>query len=706
MINLQKQSYQCLVSNFMSAISSFCCRHILYVCLITIAFQATAKNAEDIYDQMSQLYQETNYKEIQTLLSSIEPLEQYEADSALKADILRIAADALYHQKRYKAAIPAYERLANFLNLDKDNNQERLGDTFNRIAQTYKRMKDPSLSSLYYEKSLAFYKAINKVKAIARTHHTLGEAERRKGNLVLALEHALASLEHHKESNDLEGRAKATLGAGIIYRLIGRYEKSLEYVLLANEYYKELNDRDGIVKSSNETGHIYTRLQQFEDAGFFYQQTVDQAQYGINQNAYATALRELAVINANAKQYAIGLDMAQRAYLIFREQNDIAKSAQCLRIIGNIYRAQEDIEKAIDYYERSMEQAKLANNLIFLVKAQIPLGEALLGIDNERAKRLLESAIDLTDRINENAQMLNAYRVLKLLAKSEGDINKAFEYAEKQISLSIIVQKQRNAQDLAMAKTNLQTYKMELELNALRDRVTKDQLTLSKKNSEIEIAKQAKRISELEAVKNKYASLALAALVVVCLILILLSYRRFRASKQRNSELEVLAETDPLTNCFNRRSLVAALEAQFSSALISSPLCVVMIDIDHFKHVNDTYGHSAGDKVIINVGNIIKAQTKETDLVARYGGEEFCVLLIDTHLERALQIAESIRQTIETSEVENIKVTCSFGISERNIETIDGDALIELADSALYRSKATGRNKVTSQNASNNKTTS
>ncbi|MES1981864.1 MAG: GGDEF domain-containing protein [Pseudomonadota bacterium] len=159
------------------------------------------------------------------------------------------------------------------------------------------------------------------------------------------------------------------------------------------------------------------------------------------------------------------------------------------------------------------------------------------------------------------------------------------------------------------------------------------------------------------------------------------------------------ALTDPLTGILNRRGFEAEMQKALADpALQQKGLCLLMADIDHFKNINDTYGHLFGDKVIRAIANALKSKIKGQDAVARIGGEEFAVLLPDTDLVGACVVAEHIRQAIETGKIRRLDnqapiggITISIGIS---IYT-GGDIaqLLDQADKALYVSKETGRNK-------------
>jgi polar amino acid transport system substrate-binding protein len=120
-----------------------------------------------------------------------------------------------------------------------------------------------------------------------------------------------------------------------------------------------------------------------------------------------------------------------------------------------------------------------------------------------------------------------------------------------------------------------------------------------------------------------------------------------------------------------------------------------MVDIDHFKAVNDNYGHSTGDAVLSAVANILQNSVRQNDIVARFGGEEFCIVLPGTPQEQAMNIAETIRQKVEASSFDNISVTCSFGVTSIKFNAKAPSELIEQADLALFKSKSLGRNQVT-----------
>lgn len=168
--------------------------------------------------------------------------------------------------------------------------------------------------------------------------------------------------------------------------------------------------------------------------------------------------------------------------------------------------------------------------------------------------------------------------------------------------------------------------------------------------------------------------------------------------EEANKKLAALSKTDHLTQLNNRGAWEGYLEREFKRAKRSQLTCsVVMFDIDHFKKVNDTYGHQAGDEVIRRTSALLKETIRLTDIAGRYGGEEFGIILVDTDADNALIFTERLRQRIEneTVEFENYKInfTVSLGISEITEYCETYQEWLEQADKALYFCKESGRNQ-------------
>jgi len=169
--------------------------------------------------------------------------------------------------------------------------------------------------------------------------------------------------------------------------------------------------------------------------------------------------------------------------------------------------------------------------------------------------------------------------------------------------------------------------------------------------------------------------------------------------EKANEELAILSQTDGLTKLFNRIHWESCLQAEYKRWTRSQhSSSLVMLDIDHFKNVNDTYGHMVGDEVIRHLSALIREHVRETDVSGRYGGEEFVILLADTPLKNAYIFAERLRKEVEQAVVKyndiEVNYTISLGVAEVEPCIKNYEAWIECADAALYHSKENGRNKV------------
>jgi diguanylate cyclase (GGDEF)-like protein len=167
------------------------------------------------------------------------------------------------------------------------------------------------------------------------------------------------------------------------------------------------------------------------------------------------------------------------------------------------------------------------------------------------------------------------------------------------------------------------------------------------------------------------------------------------ALTEANERLKRLATIDPLTGILNRRAIFEVLEKCVGSAdRTGRDLSILMVDIDHFKQLNDMHGHIKGDIVLKSVANILKSASRMHDEVGRFGGEEFLVVLPDTGPEEAIAVAERIRREIQAHEDEGLWVTVSAGVATYQIGFSSIEQFVDAADKALYESKRRGRNRV------------
>lgn len=194
-------------------------------------------------------------------------------------------------------------------------------------------------------------------------------------------------------------------------------------------------------------------------------------------------------------------------------------------------------------------------------------------------------------------------------------------------------------------------------------------------------------------VTNRAMSISLIWLVAYS------AYRHLRIGNSLRQRLREQALTDPLTGLYNRRHIFSCLDRELKRyERYSDVFSIILIDADHFKHVNDNYGHSTGDATLRLIARVCKASVRTTDIVGRFGGEEFIILLPNTAADAAAVVAERIRSDMGKVSRElldgAVLVTLSLGVAEVEPGAADFNALLAAADKALYEAKDAGRDRV------------
>ena len=177
-------------------------------------------------------------------------------------------------------------------------------------------------------------------------------------------------------------------------------------------------------------------------------------------------------------------------------------------------------------------------------------------------------------------------------------------------------------------------------------------------------------------------------------------FREIQRLREENQELAALVRTDELTGLFNFRYFMQAVELEMERSRRSDqPTTLIMLDIDHFKEVNDKHGHEVGNRTLAHVAKVLRNAIRRLDIPCRYGGEEFALILPDTPLSAGVLFASRLRHLIENASIDiggvRIRLTASFGVDVyRKEDSCTAREFVERADSLLYAAKSSGRNKV------------
>lgn len=258
----------------------------------------------------------------------------------------------------------------------------------------------------------------------------------------------------------------------------------------------------------------------------------------------------------------------------------------------------------------------------------------------------------------------------------------------------------------ALEEQQLLMAQRETKIADLADSISANQAVLDAQKSQIEsqqtlINDKERKIQEQRKLIILISGVIFAFLVMAYFLIRvnILRERHKKKLEELNSQLYELATTDSLTHLFNRRHFIESTETHLQHHQRSkSPAVMLMMDIDHFKNVNDTYGHPAGDQTIVTTAKVLKKNLRPYDVVGRLGGEEFAMMLLDCTITKATEVAERLRLEIESTNItyegKTISVTISIGMSCIYDDDKDIDDVLVRADKALYEAKESGRNCV------------
>lgn len=663
------------------------------------AFAKTSNNTQLIVNGVEYaelLIADKEYNKAQALLDDIISVTVAIEDNHLVASSMILKANTFYDLKRYDEANTEFLASLEFLTQNNTQVITMRSGVYHQLAQVHKQLKDYDAALIYHKQALALRKSLNNAKLTAMSLRNLAIIESKRLSLHASLDYAFQSINLYTTLAKSEAQlAELYVLIGSSYRQLERYETSLEYLDKALKNYEALNDNGKIAESLNQMGLLYVRLDQREEALALYYKAIDLPHSQVAPKTLAASYREIASIKARNGHYELALKMAGTAHNIFLANKELLKATKTARIIGEIYHKQGKYEQASSMYTEALALAETTNSKVDEAKILLRLGQTLQQTDINEALKVFEASLEIAEKYNYNSTKASALKGILSIHKSKQDYEQALAASEALLKVSDDIHDAQEANKVAYAKATLDSHIMETEIDTLREKVELDQLTLAKKNNEIEIAQQANLISELELTQSQYAKYLLITLLIICVCVVFYINRVIIASRKRNAELNYIAKHDPLTDCYNRRGLFKNTDKHFQNITKTSVYSFIVADIDHFKRVNDMHGHDAGDEVLVEVVKRFKQCIDNTGIVARLGGEEFCIALNNVPVEQAKSMAEDLRAIIDADNIFGIAVTCSFGVSTFESLSDTPTKLITKADRALYESKSNGRNRVT-----------
>ena len=530
---------------------------------------------------------------------------------------------------------------------------------------------DPKKSAHYSALALADSTRHDNQFIKAKALRLLGQAEMYQGLNQEAFAHLNQAIVSANENDNFHLKSVSNRSMGVFYELLADHDNAIKYYIEALKFAKSSVHREDLAMVYNNLGNVLNSQNDYANAAEYFQQSIEintqlndiEMKMNASVGLSVSFLRSGDILEA---QKLLENVLSHRAVI-----SDFSLSEASVNL-ARVYKALKEFPKAKTLYKFVINDEKGSAYLPAVAEAYLGLADVLVQMEQiEEAISIYKlGIIEVKDKISVESEMALYENLAKLELRQEN-----FEAASKIQSEYI---ERRNQVQPLIQKGVVQ--KLENQLKMERDYIKlQDELLISERES-------------------LNASLYLFAVVVISLVslilfLILMIRRQVIARLEaKNKTLKETSETDYLTGIGNRRFLDRKIN-EFKGQDIQ--MAFLLLDIDHFKDINDNFGHDAGDKILVAISETIKRLCRKNDLFARIGGEEFVILSMNSDEESAGLFAERVRVGIEgMARSHESAVTTSVGFALGNMKHANYDDLYKQADIALYLAKDRGRNKV------------
>ncbi len=493
-----------------------------------------------------------------------------------------------------------------------------------------------------------------------------------------------------KGNTYLRGEARSLLILGRMNTELGNFPESTRFLMQARPLFEDLDDQPGLMHLMNEFGRVSYYLTDYSTALQYYLQELTLAQkLGDRERENATAYN-IALIHLYSDNYRMAIKDFERTVRVAEEMNDLRMQSFVHIGLSEVYLRQGEAEKSLEHAHKSEQAALKANFTGTKNNYMLSLGDASLALDKlDDAETYYTAAIDAAiltgsryDKAYTTAAIAKLQKKRNNLAKALELFNQAQQEAEEIGARDLVFASHQSISEvyemMGDFKKALEHYKSFYSTEkALFNEKSDMKLRTLEVMHQVETSR---RESEIYQLKNA------------------LLQQEIEERKKVQAVLEELVNIEPLTGLFNRRHFFDEADKEFSRGKrYHHAFSVIMADIDHFKEINDRFGHAVGDQALITIAGLIRRNLRAADIVCRYGGEEFAFLLPETTGELALQVAERIRAEVAAypfeAEGKPFQVTVSMGVVQCPDHCNTLDELFLQADRTLYDAKRQGRNQ-------------
>lgn len=546
------------------------------------------------------------------------------------------------------------------------------------------------------------------LKTLPRCSNLLANIHNAQGRPTKAIPLLKTALELEEAAGNQRGIAAISNNLGLSYSKTGLPDKAVEYYLKSLVIEEKIGNLQGkVISLMNVATIFYHELSDKESAFNYLNEAIELAK----KQGMKPALPILFVNKASFLHEGGQIEASEETYLeaiaLAEEVSDVQNKTRSHLGLGDIYLGKEKVNEALEQFRLANEGADQLGSDQEKIIAQIGIGESLAKLGQvEEGIEYLIKALALAKKLELTTQSVRATIRLSDAYEAKGDFQSSSKYLREYILYKEQIITEHNKEAIALFKTRYET---------------------EKKEAEIALLKKDNELKDSEARKDKRIKFWLYAFIIMIGISVLITLNRYFAQRkskrlinQKNTELieayeqlKQISLTDPLTNLSNRRAMKQFMADELDRFERKKvPFSILLIDIDFFKKLNDTYGHDGGDFVLVELSKLMASLVRKQDKVCRWGGEEFLFLLPDTDIEGAKILAEKVRttvmdqrltfreETISTADSNKqlkeheLRITISMGVSEYNDLEMTLEQAIKIADQHLYKAKEQGRNCV------------
>jgi two-component system cell cycle response regulator len=565
--------------------------------------------------------------------------------------------------------------------------------TLNEMAWAHMTLGHYDSTTFYADSGQRFAERVGDKTGQARALNNLGALAQRVGDPKHAVDRFNEALVVQRRAGNDRDVANSLNNLGFVYSTdLADYGKALTYHLEALSIRERLGDKASIALSLNNIGIIYGRLRDFSQAQTYF----------------------------------------DRALTLRRELGNKTRVAATLNNIGDTYLDAGDLARALSYQRQALEIRAKLDDRSAIALSHRNVGAVYLAMHRtDDARRELLKAVAISEPLGDKGLTVQIRLTLAACERERGAPPKAEAYARSALALAETMQSRdlvRRASEELAADQEADGRLADALREFKRSKVVSDSIFSAETARRIAVLMQMfsseRRGRELDSLRRHQAELQLEAseralqrdfAAGIAILIAVIAFFMYRYRVQRTRLAEALSVTDALTGLWNRRYVQQSIQMEVAASLRrhrvadrigrtvdDADVIFVTIDIDHFKRVNDDFGHAVGDQLLIQLATVLKTTCRDSDMVVRWGGDEFLVVARFTNRYQGAATAERLRQAIERHvttlpDGRTIRVTASIGFAAFpfDLETPDAlswDAVIALADQGGYLAKRDGRN--------------